>query len=219
MRLKEEAHDYRYFPEPDLLPVVISDEQMERILARVPELPRDRRHRFCQEYGLNEYEASVLTDQKETADYFEDALASHRSPRGLANWIMNEVLREVKERGISPAQFEIGPVRLAGLVRLLDEGTINAQVARDIMHKMIETGKDAATLVAEEGVEQISDRGELEPLIERVIQDNPQPVEHYRAGKKQAVGALVGQVMRLTQGKADPRLVSEMLRRKLDETE
>ncbi len=216
MRTKEEAQDYRYFPEPDLLPVRITDEMLERVRESLPELPLQRRRRFCEGYGLSEYDATVLCDQKETADYFEACLATHDSPKSIANWIINEVLREVNERKIPIEQFEVPPERLAELVRLTDEGKINANVARDIMAKMIRTGKDAATLVKEEGVEQISDGAALRPVIEQVIRENPQAVQDYLDGRKQAVGPLVGQVMKLTRGKADPKLANQMLREKLD---
>ena len=216
MRSKEEAKDYRYFPEPDLLPVEVTDEMLERARQAIPELPQRRRGRFVDEFGLSDYEASILTDQRETAEYFEQCLAAEASPKGAANWIMNEVLREVNERKLSLDRFEIPPERLAGLVRLIDDGKINANVARTIMTKMIETGRDAPTLVKEEGVEQISDQSELDPVLEQVIRENPQMVQDYLGGKKQVVGPLVGQVMRLTRGKADPRLANQLLREKLD---
>jgi aspartyl-tRNA(Asn)/glutamyl-tRNA(Gln) amidotransferase subunit B len=217
MRTKEEAQDYRYFPEPDLLPLEIDDAMMERVSAAVPELPLARRRRFRSEFGLNDYDAGVLTDQCEVADYFEAARAAHDSPKSLANWIMNVVLREVNERQISIQDFEIPPERLAELVRLTDEGRINANVAREIMAKMVETGKDAVTLVEEEGVEQISDESALAEVIEQVINENPQIVRDYLGGKQQAVGPLVGKVMQATRGKADPKLANRLLAARLDE--
>ncbi len=217
MRTKEEAQDYRYFPDPDLLPVEISDRMMEQVTASLPELPMVRRRRFVDDLGLSEYNATVLTDQREVADYYEACLAFHDAPTSTANWILNEVLREVNERSITMDEFEIPPERMAGLVELLDDGKINANVARDIMEKMVRTGKEAAALVEEEGVEQISDESALAPVIEQVIDDNPKMVQDYMGGKKQAVGPLVGQVMRATQGKADPRLANQLLRARLDE--
>ena len=216
MRSKEEAQDYRYFPEPDLLPVEVDDEMLERVRAAVPELPLERRRRFAEQLGLSDYEARVLTDDRELADYFEACLAAHDSPKSIANWLMNEVLRELRARGIGIGAFAIEPERLAGLVGLTDEGTINAAVARAVMGRMIETGEDAATLVSEEGLEQVSDESALEGVIEQVIAENPQAVQDYLAGKEQAVGPLVGQVMRATGGTADPRLANRMLRAKLD---
>ncbi len=217
MRSKEQAQDYRYFPEPDLLPIEVTDQTLERLRAAVPELPLARRWRFCREHGLSDYDAGVLTDQQEVADYFEACLEAHDAPKSIANWIMNEVLRVVNERQIPIGEFEVPPQRLAELVRLTDEGKINANVARDIMAKMIETGKDAPVLVEEAGVEQISDQAALEPVIDQVIDENPGAVRDYLGGKKQAIGPLVGQVMRLTRGKADPKLANRMLRARLDE--
>jgi aspartyl-tRNA(Asn)/glutamyl-tRNA(Gln) amidotransferase subunit B len=216
MRSKEEAHDYRYFPDPDLRPVQVTDQMIERVRADVPELPTVRRRRFQEVYGLSDYEAQVLTDSREVADYFEAAVQQHDAPKSMANWIMNTVLAAINERGIGIDEFEVGPEDLAGLVKLQDAGTINAQAARDVLAKMVETGKSAGDLVKELGLEQISDSGELGPVIEQVIEENPQPVQDYLGGKKAAVGALVGQVMRLTRGKADPKLVNQMLREKLD---
>ncbi len=186
MRSKEEAQDYRYFPDPDLLPIVIDDEMLERVTAHVPELPLARRARFGEQFGLTEYEAQVLTDLKATADYFEECLAAHDAPKPLAKWIMNEVMRELKERNVALGEFEIKPTRLAGLVALLDAGKINAQAARDVMARMTGSQADAASIVAELGLEQISDTGELDAFIEQVIAENPQPVEHYLSGKKAA---------------------------------
>jgi len=216
MRSKEEAQDYRYFPDPDLLPIVIDDEMLERVTAHVPELPLVRRARFVEQFGLTEYEAQVLTDLKATADYFEECLKTHNAPKPIAKWIMNEVMRELKERNVALGAFEIAPARLAGLVALLDGGKVNPQGARDVMTRMMESEADAAQIVAELGLEQISDTGELDAFIAQVIAENPQAVEHYLNGKKAAVGALVGQVMKLSRGKADPKLVSQMLRDRLD---
>ena len=216
MRTKEEAQDYRYFPDPDLLPIEIDDVMMQRARAAVPEPALQRRLRFVREHGLSDYEARVLTDRREVADYFEACLEAHSVPKSAANWIMNELLREVKERQISPDEFEVAPARFAELVRMQDEGRITARVAREILAAMIETGKDAATLVRERGAEQISDESALDPVIEQVIGENPQPVRDYLSGKKQAVGALVGKVMRLTRGTADPKVASRMLRARLE---
>jgi len=216
MRSKEEAQDYRYFPEPDLLPIQVTDEMLENARRAVGELPLNRRRRLVEELGLSEYEAAVLTDTREVADYFEACLDVHPAPKSTANWIMNEVLREVNDRKVSIDEFEIEPARLAGLVKLIDDGKINANVARDIMTKMIETGKDGATLVKQEGVEQISDQSALDPVLDQVLQENPQMVQDYLGGKKQVVGPLVGLVMKLTRGKADPRLANQLLREKMD---
>lgn len=251
MRSKEQAQDYRYFPEPDLLPIEVTDQTLERVRAKVPELPLARHGAILQRYGttttngpttttaapgaikrattttpgLTGYDAAVLTEQREVVDYFEACVHAYGAPpaeerriaKAIANWIMNEVLRVVNERQIPIGEFEVPPKRLAELVRLTNEGTINANVARDIMAKMIETGKDAPALVEETGVEQISDQSALEPVIAQVIEENPKTVQDYLGGRKQAVGPLVGQVMRLTRGKADPKLANRMLRARIDE--
>ncbi len=216
MRTKEEAHDYRYFPDPDLLPVAIGDALLDRVRATVPELPLARRERFIAEHGLSDYNASVLTDSKELADYFEGCLQHHEAPESIANWLLNVVLGQINQRDISIREFELGPERLAELVRLMDEGAINQQAARDVMEKMVKTGKTAGALVKELGLEQIGDESDLAPLIEQVIEENPGPVKDYLGGKQAAVGPLVGQVMRLSRGKADPKLANRMLREKLE---
>jgi len=216
MRTKEEAQDYRYFPEPDLLPIEVTDQMLERVTAQLPELPLERRRRFCEQLGLSDYEAQVLTDDAALADYFEECLRSHNAPKSVANWLMNVVLGQLNERGLGIDQYEIDPGRLAELVKLMDQGKITTQVGRDVMARMIETGKDAATIVKEEGAEQISDEDALGPIIEQVIAENPKPVQDYLGGKKAAAGALIGQIMRATRGKADPKLANAMLRRKLD---
>jgi len=220
MRSKEEAQDYRYFPDPDLVPFEISDEQLERLREMLPEMPLARRRRFQEQFGLSPYDAEVLTGERAVADYFEACLRTHAAgpsaAKSVANWVMNHVMRECNERKMSIEEFEVPPARLAELIEMTDQGKINANVARDILLKMVRTGKDAPTLVREEGAEQISDTAELEPVIEQVIRENPKAVEDYLKGKKKAAGPLVGQVMRLTKGKADPKLASQLLRQKLD---
>jgi aspartyl-tRNA(Asn)/glutamyl-tRNA(Gln) amidotransferase subunit B len=232
MRSKEEAQDYRYFPEPDLLPVVIGGEMLARAQASVPELPAARRQRFREQFGLSDYDAGVLTDERELADYFEACLRTHNSPKTVANWVMNEVLREVNERKIPIGEFEVGPQRLAELVKLMDEGRVTAQAARRVIAEMVAKAQtitlspddlshahslESATILVERlGLGQVSDESALAPVIEQVIRDNPKAAQDYRAGRKQALGALVGQVMRLSRGKADPKLAGDMLRARLE---
>ncbi len=219
MRSKEEAEDYRYFPEPDLLPVAVTDEMIQRVGADVPELPLARRGRFMEQYGLSDYNASVLTDTRAQADYFEECLKAHDAPVSVANWVLNEVLRVTNERRITLAEFEVGPAGMGDLVRLLDQGRINAAGARGVMARMVETSRSAEELVREMGLEQVSDEAALEPIIAQVIEQNPEAVRDYLGGKAQAVGALVGQVMRVSRGKADPRIANRMLRERLDAME
>ncbi|MFP4028138.1 MAG: Asp-tRNA(Asn)/Glu-tRNA(Gln) amidotransferase subunit GatB [Candidatus Brocadiia bacterium] len=219
MRSKEEAHDYRYFPEPDLVPYHISDEMLQRLRRDVPELPGQRRARFMEEYDLSEYEAEVLTENQEVADYLEGTLEYHDAPKSVANWIMNDILAILNERKISIEEFEISPDRLAELIRLEDEDKITAKAARDVLEKMLETGRDAGSIVAEEGLEAISGADELEPVVEEAMEEAEQAVQDYLNGKDQAVGALIGQVMRLTQGQADPQKARELLLQRLEQLE
>ncbi len=217
MRSKEEAHDYRYFPDPDLARYEISDEWLDELREEMPELPTARRERFVKELSLSEYEAEVLTNDRALANYFEAALDRHNAPTSIANWIMNDILAILNERNISIEEFELAPEQLAELVALEDEDTITAQAARDVLPEMIETGKDASTLVEEMGLEAISGEDELAPVVEQAMEEAPDAVEDYRAGQKKAIGALIGQVMRLSQGQADPQKARALLEEKLNE--
>jgi len=216
MRSKELAHDYRYFPEPDLVPFVLDDAWLERLRAQVPELPLERRARLMRQYGLGDYEARVLTDERALADYFEACVAAYDAPRSVANWVMNEVLGVLNEQGIGIRQFGVAPEHLAELVRLVDERRVTQQVARQVLAKMRETGEPPAALVERMGAATITDASELEPVVEQALAQAPRAVQDYLKGKKKALGALVGQVMRLTRGKADASLVHRLLREKLD---
>jgi len=216
MRSKEEAQDYRYFPEPDLVPCVVDDAWLESLRAEVPELPVERCRRFQSEFGLGEYDARVLTDERAVADYFEACLAVHDVPKSVANWIMNDVLAILNQQGITIAEFPVAAERLAELIRLADEGKVTSQAARQVLAGMIETGKDALALVTELGVETIADEDELAPVVDEILAASEKAVRDYLKGKKQALGALVGQVMRRTRGKADAKLVQELLKQRLD---
>jgi len=216
MRAKEQAHDYRYFPEPDLVPFALDDQWLERLKAEVPELPLERRARFMAQHGLTDYEAQVLTDDRALSDYFESCVAAYGSPRSIANWIMNEVLAILNERRIGAREFEVSPERLAELVRLADERKVTAHSARELLGKMIETGKDAATLIKETGAATITEAQDLEPLVDKAMAEAPKAVEDYLKGRKKAIGALLGQVMRLSRGQADPNAARRILQAKLD---
>ena len=219
MRSKEEAQDYRYFPEPDLLPVQVTDEMIERVRSELPELPLARRRRFVEALGLSEYEAQVLTDDPAVAAYFEACLRFYDAPKSIANWIMNVVLGQLNERGISIKEFELTPARTAAFVKLLVEGTVNAQGGRDFVRAIangLKVTDDVTATVANLGLEQISDEGALAPVVDEVLAKNEKMAQDYLGGKQAALGALVGQVMRATRGKADPKLVNQLLRRKLD---
>jgi aspartyl-tRNA(Asn)/glutamyl-tRNA(Gln) amidotransferase subunit B len=234
MRSKEEAQDYRYFPEPDLLPVQVTDEMIERVRSELPELPLARRRRFVEALGLSEYDAQVLTGDRNVADYFEECLRHYSAPKSIANWIMNVVLGQLNERGITVWQYEIQPHEMAELVKLVDQGKVNGEGARKVMAALVERARTAppivvtassasqtqttgvVTAIVELGVEQISDEDALAPVVDEVLAKNTKMAQDYLGGKQAALGALVGQVMRATRGKADPKLVNQLLRRKLD---
>ncbi|HEY82349.1 MAG TPA: Asp-tRNA(Asn)/Glu-tRNA(Gln) amidotransferase subunit GatB [Dehalococcoidia bacterium] len=223
-RSKEYAHDYRYFPEPDLPPLVISREWVEEIRARLPELPEARRERFIAEYGLPLYDASLLTTSKAMADYFEDStktaqfgkLPPDRAAKEVSNWLLGEVSRILNANDIDISQFreKVSPERLLGLI-LSSHGTINLATAKSVLEEMFQTGKDAQEIIAQRGLSQISDAGELEDIITQVIGANPQAVADFKSGKEAALKFLVGQVMRATKGRANPQVAAEMLKRKL----
>jgi len=215
MRSKEQAHDYRYFPEPDLLPIQIDDEWLERVRAAMPELPRARLHRFIEELELPRRDAETLSATREIADYFEAALEDYETPRTMANWIVNELLGRLNANNQSIAQSPVQPVGLRELVKLVDAKTINGKIAKDVFDKMFESGKSAGEIVREEGLEQMSDSGELEEICRRVIEANPGAVADYKGGKEKSFGALVGGVMKETKGKANPALVNELLKKQL----
>jgi len=215
MRAKEESHDYRYFPEPDLVWVRLDDEWIERVRAEIPELPAARRHRFVEQFGISHYDAGVLTDDKSIADYFEACVALHDSPKALANWIINDVLRELNERGVAIADLRVSPEGLVQLVKMVQDEKISTAVGREVLKEMAETGKDAGSIVEERGLVQISDEGELESAVKRVIDANPQAVADFKSGKKKAIGFLIGQVMRETKGKANAKVVTAIIQKLL----
>jgi aspartyl-tRNA(Asn)/glutamyl-tRNA(Gln) amidotransferase subunit B len=219
MRSKEFAHDYRYFPEPDLPPLVVSDEWVEAIQRSLPELPDARRQRFVQEYDVPEYDADVLTMRKDMADYYEEAVRHYRNPKGVSNWVMGDILRIIRERKLDTAlvihDWPVPAQRLAGLVALIDSGEISGKIAKAVFEEMVRTGKTAAQIVAEQGLTQISDEAAIAAAIDAVITANAEKVAEYRRGKEKLFGFFVGQVMKATQGKANPQKLNELLRSKL----
>jgi aspartyl-tRNA(Asn)/glutamyl-tRNA(Gln) amidotransferase subunit B len=219
MRTKEFAHDYRYFPDPDLLPLEIDDEWIGEIRATLPELARERQQRFMDDYGLPAYDADILTQRRDVADYFEDAVKAHANPKAIANWLMGDLFRVLKERKLDAAlRIESWPVAaadLARMVQLVDEGTISGKLAKTVFNEMLETGKGPDAIVKEKGLEQVSDTGALETAVDEVLSTCEAQVEEYRAGKQKVLGFLVGQVMKATRGKANPQMVNEILRSKL----
>lgn len=215
MRGKEEAHDYRYFPDPDLVPMIIDKEWIERLRASLPELPEAKKERFLRDYQIPEYDAEVLTTSKSLANYFEACLRSYPKPKIVSNWIMSELLRELKrdEREIEecpvPAPF------LSEMLQMIEDGIISGKIAKSVFEEMYRTEKRAEEIVREKGWVQVTDSGEIEKIIEQVLSANPKEVEAYRKGKDKLFGFFVGQVMKATQGKANPQLVNELLKKKL----
>jgi len=216
MRSKEEAHDYRYFPEPDLPPVVVGAERLERIRRAMPELPDDRRRRFVEALGLPEYDAVQLTQSRALADYFEATVQAGAPAKGASNWIMGELTRALKEHGAEIASSPVDATRLAGLIALIENGTLSASMAKGVFEKMYNAGATAEAIVASEGLAQIDDESEIVRLISDVLAAHPDPVDQYRGGKTTAFGFLVGKVMKAAGGKANPKRVNELLRRALD---
>ncbi len=216
MRSKEEAQDYRYFPDPDLLPLRISDEWLERVRTEISELPNERRKRFMHEYGLPPADAEVLTEERLLADYYEKVARSSGNQKAAANWVLTEVLRQIKEGRGSFEDMPLPAHFLSDMIRLIDDGTISGKIAKTVFEEMSRTGKDPATIVREQGLVQIVDEDAILKMIDEVLAENPKPLAQYRGGKKATFGFFVGQVMRKTQGKANPRKLNELLRRRLD---
>ncbi len=216
MRSKEEAHDYRYFPEPDLLPIEVSPGLVSRLRGDLPEMPKARRERLVKEYGITDYDAKVLCLEKDFADYFEACARHCKSAKRCANLMITILSEKLNEMGIEISQLRVSPNSLAELVNLWEEGKINNLVVKQVLEEMISTGKSAKRIVEEKGLTQVSDEGELERFAREAIEKNPKVVEDYRSGKKNAVMFLVGQVMKATRGKANPQKVRELLERLLE---
>jgi aspartyl-tRNA(Asn)/glutamyl-tRNA(Gln) amidotransferase subunit B len=215
MRSKEYAHDYRYFPEPDLVPVRPEPAWVAAIEAALPELPRARRARFVDQYGLPPYDADLLTADRALGDYFEEAVRLHPNAKALANWIMSELLRELAGDPAAVATARIRPAHLARLVALVDDGTISGKIAKDVFERMARSGEDPDAIVRREGLTQVADEGALRAVVDQVVAANPAAVADFRKGKKQSVAFLVGQVMKATQGKASPQVVNRLLAERL----
>jgi aspartyl-tRNA(Asn)/glutamyl-tRNA(Gln) amidotransferase subunit B len=212
MRSKEEAHDYRYFPEPDLPPVIVEDARREEVRQALPELPDARRVRFETAYALPAYDAALLTDARGIADYFEATAAACGQPKAASNWVMGEVLRTMKEREVTIDAFPVAPAALGALIRIVDAGTISSTVAKDVFATMFATGRAAADIVEAEGLAQVSDAGALAPHVRAVVDAHPDVVAEIRAGKDRKFQFLVGQVMKASRGKADPKAVTDLLK-------
>ncbi len=217
MRKKEEANDYRYFPEPDLVPFTVSEEYIENIRKTLPELPDARKTRYMDSYGLDAYNADYLTNDKDRADYFEAMVAAGADPKEAANWLMGDFAKQMAQSDVDMKSVPVAAAQMAELLKLIAAGTISGKIAKQVFPEMWETGKPAAAIVEEKGLVQISDTGALEELAAKVIAANPQSVEDFKAGKKKAVGFLMGQIMKETKGQANPQVVNGILTKKLSE--
>ncbi len=216
MRSKEEAHDYRYFPEPDLPPLVVDAARLEAIQATMPELPAARRQRFVAAYGLPEYDAGVLTQSPALADYFERVAAGSGNAKAASNWVMGELLRTLKDRGLETSAIPLTADALAGLIALIDDGTISSSIGKDVFAKMFDSGRSADEIVTADGLAQNSDEGALLAIAHDVMAKNADAVAQYRAGSTKTFGFLVGQLMKGSGGKANPKLASDLLKRELE---
>jgi aspartyl-tRNA(Asn)/glutamyl-tRNA(Gln) amidotransferase subunit B len=215
MRSKEQAHDYRYFPEPDLVPLRVAEQWREEIRASLPELPMARRNRFVEQYGLPKYDAEVLTDEQAVADYFDAVAGLVKDAKLASNWVMGEVLRILKEQKIAITQFAVTPTAFAELLNLISNATISAKIAKEVFEDMLASGKSAKAIVAEKGLVQVSDTSVIEKAVDEIIAAYPKEVERYRSGEEKVFGFLVGQLMKATRGKANPKVANEILRKKL----
>ena len=214
MRSKEEAHDYRYFPDPDLLPLILDEEFVAQIKSTLPELPEQKRQRYCETLGLSEYDAAVLVAEKETAEYFE-VVAAGRDPKVAANWVMGELFGQLNRSDIDIAESPVSAAQLGELLDLLADGTLSGRLAKEVFEKMFQSGQDAEAIVEAEGLRQVSDAGAIEALVDQIIADNPDKVAEAKAGRDRLISWFVGQVMQASKGKANPQLANQILRSKL----
>jgi aspartyl-tRNA(Asn)/glutamyl-tRNA(Gln) amidotransferase subunit B len=215
MRSKEDAHDYRYFPEPDLVPLEIDEAWLERVRGSVPELPARKRARFVEEFGLREYDAEVLTQSRAAAEYFETAATVSGDPKSAANWVMGDLMGLLKAEGKEISESPVSAEALGELVKLIAAGELSRKLAKEVFPKMFATGRSAAAIVEQEGLKQISDSGAMEKIVDEVIAANPKQVEQYRGGKTTVINFLVGQVMKATRGQAGVAAATEILKQKL----
>ncbi|MBQ7759626.1 MAG: Asp-tRNA(Asn)/Glu-tRNA(Gln) amidotransferase subunit GatB [Acidaminococcaceae bacterium] len=215
MRSKEEAHDYRYFSEPDLVPVELDDAWVERIRAELPELPAQRQARLIAELGLPKYDASIIVSNKAMAEYFDEAVKTTKDAKGIANWLLGDVSAYLNNAGITISEFKITPAHLAELVNLTKEGVLSSKLAKKVFAEMLKGDKSPKILVRELGLEQVSDEGAIMKLVEEILAENPQSVADFKAGKDRAIGFLVGQIMKKSKGKANPTMVQAMLKEKM----
>ena len=215
MRSKEEAHDYRYFPDPDLVPIMIDEAWVEELRKTIPELPEQKRERFVKSYKIPEYDAGVLTSSKPLADYFEQCTALFPQPKTISNWMMGDLLRELKKDGRNIVDCPVSPSALVDLLKLIESGTISGNIAKGIFEEMYQTQKSAGSIVEEKGLKQITDSSAIEKIVAEVLQANPSQIEEFKGGKEKVLGFLVGQVMKASKGKANPAMVNKLLKKKM----
>ena len=217
MRTKEDAIDYKYFPDPDLMPLVLTDEYIESLRAHIPELPEKRKERYVSEYGLPEYDADVLTSDKAVADFFDSCAKDYDNRKALSNWVMSDVLRKIKESGLGEDEpIPVSPANFVKLLKLYDGKVISQNAARMVLDEIWQNDRDPAEVVEKMGLKQITDEGELLKMVKEIIQSNPGPVADYKAGNKKALAFFVGQIMKATKGKANPQKVNELLVKELE---
>ena len=212
MRTKEEAHDYRYFPEPDLVPVIVDDEWIENIKNELPELREGKRARFEREYGIPAYNAEILTTTPAIASYYDDVIRAGGEPRAASNWVMGEVLRVLNETQIDIEEFKVKPGMLASLLALIEKGSISGSIGKTVFEEMAATGNTPEAIIEAKGLTQISDKGELEKIAREIIEAHPDEATEYRIGKTKLLGFFVGQVMKATKGKANPKEANAIIK-------
>ena len=215
MRSKEEAHDYRYFPDPDLVPIMIDETWVEKLRQTIPELPEQKRERFVKSYGIPEYDTGVLTSSAPLADYFEKCTALFPHPKTISNWMMGDLLRELKKDCRDIVDCPVSPSALVDLLKLIESGTISGNIAKGVFEEMYRTQKSAGSIVEEKGLKQITDSSAIEKIVAEVLQANPSQVEEFKGGKEKVLGFLVGQVMKASKGKANPAMVNKLLKKKM----
>jgi aspartyl-tRNA(Asn)/glutamyl-tRNA(Gln) amidotransferase subunit B len=216
MRTKEEANDYRYMPDPDLSPIYVDQAWIDEIRASIPELPDDRKKRFINEFGIPEYDASLITASKPLADFFEAAAKENKNVKAISNWIMGDLMKKLNDTGLEPSDIPFAPGNLSILVSLIDTNIISGKIAKQVFDIMWDTGEDPADIVEKKGLKVVTDTGAIRSVVIQVISANPKSVEDYKSGKTKAMGFLIGQIMRETKGKADPQAVNRLLKEELD---
>ncbi len=217
MRGKEEAHDYRYFPDPDLLPLKVSDEWIAEVREALPELPEAKLKRYREELGLPVYDAGVICAERAVAEYFDELVKLHNQPKTCSNWVMGDILGGLKEQGIAIAECPVTPQLLAGILARIEDGTISGKIAKTVFEEVWKTGKSADQVIEEKGLKQVSDTGAIEAIVDEVIAANPTEVAEFKAGKTKLMGFFVGQIMKASKGKANPGMVNQLLMKKLSE--